>query len=153
MCTYLHAWRRPHLASKIYSLFRCVYSCQPQFSLFFYQAKRSFNRAVNSILSKLLGVASEEVIFHLIKVKCLPILLYGTDVCELNASVLSSLDFCVVRFGMKIFGTANRQLILDCFRYMGFDLPSALVPMRVIKFRTKMISNLNIYCQCALSVA
>lgn len=35
-----------------------------------YNTKRSFNIAVNFILAKLIGVSSEEVILHLINVKC-----------------------------------------------------------------------------------
>jgi Reverse transcriptase (RNA-dependent DNA polymerase) len=54
------------------------------------KAKASFNRAVNGILSKVLSVASEELILHLIKVKCLPVLLYSLHVCDLNKSTLAS---------------------------------------------------------------
>ena len=44
----------------------------------FSQARVSFNRAANAILSKLGSSASAEVLVHLIKVKCVPILLlYG----------------------------------------------------------------------------
>ena len=44
--------------------------------------KRGFYRAANSIFGKIERTASEEVTLHLIKSKCVPILLYGL---ELNA--------------------------------------------------------------------
>ena len=104
------------------------------------KARKSFNKACNSILSKLLGKASEEVIIYLIKLKCYPILLYGSEVCNYNKSTLHSMDFSVVRFAMKIFNTGNRQVALDCLNFVNFSLPSSLVIMREAKF----MKNLNL---------
>jgi len=42
-------------------------------------AKKSFYRAFNAVFGKVAGVASEEVIVELLKVKCLPVLLYGLE--------------------------------------------------------------------------
>jgi len=61
-------------------------------------AKRGFYRAANSIFGKVGRIASEEVIIHLIKCKCMPILLYGLEVLNLNKSQLNSLDFVANRF-------------------------------------------------------
>jgi len=47
-------------------------------------AKRSFYRAANNIFGKIGIIASEEVILQLIKSKCVPVLLYGLEVCALN---------------------------------------------------------------------
>jgi len=44
-------------------------------------AKKSFYRAANAVLGKVGRVASEEVTLQLIKVKCLPVLLYGLKAC------------------------------------------------------------------------
>jgi hypothetical protein len=44
------------------------------------RAKRAFNKACNGICSKMLGVATEDLILRLISVKCLPIQLYATEV-------------------------------------------------------------------------
>jgi len=49
-------------------------------------AKRSFYLAANAIFGKVGRVASEEVTLHLIKSKCIPVLLYGLEVCPLNKS-------------------------------------------------------------------
>jgi len=40
-------------------------------------AKKSFYSAFNAVFGKVAGVASEEVTVELLKVKCLPVLLYG----------------------------------------------------------------------------
>jgi len=42
-------------------------------------AKRSFYRAANAIFGKIGRIASEEVTLHIIKSKCLPVLLHGLD--------------------------------------------------------------------------
>ena len=42
-------------------------------------AKRSFYRAFNAVHCKIGGVASEEVVLHLVKSKCMPLLLCGTE--------------------------------------------------------------------------
>jgi len=57
--------------------------CSHQFKCSVDQAKRSFHRAANSIFAKVGRLASEEVLVQLLKQKCLPILLYGLDVCEI----------------------------------------------------------------------
>ena len=48
------------------------------------QAKRSFYRAANRIFAKVGRLASEEVMVQLLKQKCLPILLYALEVCNLD---------------------------------------------------------------------
>ena len=48
------------------------------------QAKHSFCRAANGIFPKIGRLASEEVMVQLLKQKCLPILLYALDVCNLD---------------------------------------------------------------------
>ena len=53
--------------------------------------KAKFYKAFNSIFGKIGRIASEEVIFTLIKSKCLPILLYGTEACPVNSAMRHSL--------------------------------------------------------------
>ena len=55
------------------------------------QAKKSFYRAANSIFAEVGRLASEEVVVELLKCKCLPVLLYALEVCNLNKSTLQSL--------------------------------------------------------------
>ena len=54
-------------------------------------AKRNFYRSSNSIFGKVGRAASEKVVLHLIKTKCLPVLLYGPEVCSLTKADQRSL--------------------------------------------------------------
>ena len=98
------------------------------------QAKRSFYRAANSIFAKLGRLASEEVIIQLLKQKCLPILLYALEVCNLDKRSLQSLDFTVNRFFMKLFKTSNIEIVHYCQNMSGLQLPSVLLGSRHQKF-------------------
>ena len=119
----------------------------PRFSVG--SAKAKFNRAVNGILSKVLSVATEDLVLHLIKTKCMPVLLYCLEVCNLNKSTLASLDFCVMRFGFRIFRTGSRDVVHECFDYFGFRLPSALIAERSSRFLAKLAGVTNMFCASA----
>ena len=77
-------------------------------------AKRAFYRAANGILGKVGRTASEEVILQLLNSKCMPILLYGFEACHITKSELSSLDFVVNRFFMKLFKTSSSNVVREC---------------------------------------
>jgi len=47
-------------------------------------AKRSFNRAANAFFGKIGRVASEEVTLQLLYGACVPVLLYGLEICPLK---------------------------------------------------------------------
>ena len=53
-------------------------------------AKCNFYSTVNGIFSKVLNFASEEVILKLITTKCMPILLYGLESCQLSITATFS---------------------------------------------------------------
>jgi len=95
--------------------------------------KRSFYRAANSIFGKIGRISSDEVILQLIKSKCIPVLLYGLEVCTLNKFEIASLDFVINRFFTKLFQTNNIEIVRACQEFFGFELPSALLPKRVKK--------------------
>ena len=61
-----------------------------------------FVRAANGIFAKVGRLASEEVILELLKRKCLPVLLYGLEVCAVDKRALQSLDFAFNRFFYEI---------------------------------------------------
>jgi len=89
------------------------------------QAKRSFHRAANSIFARVGRLASEEVMVQLLKHKCLPILLYALEVCNL--------DFTMSRFFMKfmkLFRKSNTEIVHCCQTVFGCDLPSVLLVTR-----------------------
>jgi len=69
--------------------------------------------AFNCIFGKIGRVASEEVIFALMKTKCLPVLLYGTKACPANSAVRHSLQFALNRVLFKIFGALSKDTYRD----------------------------------------
>jgi len=62
-------------------------------------------------LEKVGRLVSEDVVLHLADSKCMPILLYATDVCLLQSDIRGSLDFTVFRFLMNLFKTSNKDSI------------------------------------------
>jgi len=60
--------------------------------------KKGFYRSANGIFWKVERIASEEVILQVIISKCIRILLYGLEACQLLKSELSSSDFVINRF-------------------------------------------------------
>ena len=112
-------------------------------------AKRSFYRTANAILGKVGGRAPEDVILELIRSKCLPALLYGLEACPLRKSDISSLDFVVNRYFMKLFQTNNIDIVNYCRAQFGFDLPSTVVEKRSKKFVAKYRSCENVICKFA----
>ena len=92
-------------------------------------AKRSFYRAVNGIFGRIGRMASEEVI--LIKTKCLPILLYGLEVCPLSKTNLRSPDFPINRFIIKLFNTNDVQTTTKCQSIFDFRFPSVIIIFRI----------------------
>jgi len=81
-------------------------------------------------MSLLGGRAPEDVILELIHSKCLPALLYGLEACPLRKSDVSSLDFVVNRFFMKLFQTNNTDIVNYCRAQCDFYLPSTVVEKR-----------------------
>lgn len=114
-----------------------------KFSCSMSKAKGKFNGAVNSVIGKLENRAHEDVLIQLIKTKCLPILLYGTEACALNKAQLHSLDFAVIRVAMKIFKTTSRSLVSECMDQFAWMLPSVTVSKceRVLVERFRDIDN------------
>ena len=84
------------------------------------KSKYSFFRAFNAILSKVGRTASEETIVSLIRSKCLPILLYATEVCPLLARDRCSFEFTSTRVRMKMFHTGSVAINNECQRYLNF---------------------------------
>jgi len=107
-------------------------------------AKKAFYRAANAIFAKIGRVASEEVTMHLIKSKCLSVLLYGLEACPLTKSDLQSLDFLVNRFFMKLFTTKSIENVKYCQEYFGFSLPSVLWSKRVSRFELSFENFLSV---------
>jgi len=70
--------------------------------------------------------------------KCMPILLYGFEVCNLCKRDLYPLDFVVNRYFMKLFRTSNISVVTYCREVFQFDLPSVIVKKRSEKFDSSL---------------
>jgi len=90
-----------------------------------------------------LSFASEEVILELFTTKCMPILLYGLESCQLSNGDLHSLDFTYNRMCMKLFKSSNIELIKECQEYFRCLLPSSNVKERCQKFIIKYENSVN----------
>ena len=67
--------------------------------------------------------ASADVVIHLLKVKCLPIILYGLNACPVNVTDTKSLDFAIFKILAKFFETFCKDII-DELRIV-FNIPVA----------------------------
>ena len=78
-------------------------------------------------------IASEEVTLQLVKSKCIPILLYGLEVCELKWRHWTLL---LTDFFIKLFSTSNIEIVKSSQEFFGFELPSTLLSKRIAKFES-----------------
>jgi len=110
-------------------------------------AKRSFFKSTNAVFGKIGGRASEEVIIEIIRTKCMPVLLYGLEVCPLRKSDINLLNFVVNRFFIKLFRTSNIDIVNYCRAEFNFELPGTAIEQRTSQFRDKYRSCDNLYCK------
>ena len=129
-----------HVVSKFYFHFIHTYSYSNAPSLTCKQV-RMYNRSGTDRLLYIRMADTVDVILHLINSKCVPVLLYGLEVCPLNKADIQSLDFCVYRLLMKLFCTNNLSVIEECRHYFSITLPSELLCRRVEKFLLKLNAN------------
>ena len=115
-------------------------------------SKRSFYRAANAIFGKIGRYASEDVILQLISSKCMPVLLYGLEACPLTKTVISSLDFVVNRFFMKLFKTSDINTVKQCQREFNFSIPSDILVTRGEKFVNRYRQCDNIFYICNMTI-
>ena len=95
--------------------------------------------------------ASEEVVMHLVKLKCLPVLLYGTDACPTNTTDLRSLEVSVKRVMIELFSvfcTYDNTVISSCMLFFGFPSVTGFIDQRRSKFFSKFHASDNMLC-CA----
>ena len=98
-------------------------------------------------------LATEEVVLRLIKAKCLPVLLYGLEVCPVNVSDMRSLEFTLKRLMIKLFRTYDSGVINRCMSFFGLSTVSELIVQRKVRFLSKCRSNMqeNLLCNVCQS--
>jgi len=78
---------------------------------------------------------------QLLKHKCLPILLYALEVCNLDRRKMQSLN----RFFMKLFKMSNLEIVRHCQTVFGCELPS------VCRCRSDLLNLLRV-CQLIIDI-
>jgi len=112
----------------------------------FHHAKSRFFGAFNSLYSKVGRLASEEVILSLLQSKCLPILLYSTEVCALLSRDRQSLEFTITRIFMKIFRTSSSAIVKDCQCNFSFLPIQSRIDGRTARFLQRYVASENSLC-------
>jgi len=108
--------------------------------------KAKFYKAFNCIFGKIGCIASEEVLFALIKSKCLPILLYGTEACPINSAMRHSLQFAFNRALIKIFGALSKDGYKDICKYFGIMPMDEQISARQSKFCLRYCASESAVC-------
>jgi len=125
-------------------------------------------KSFNSILGRIGRSASEKALFELIKSKCLPILLYGTDVCPMNSADRHSLQFTINKIVYKIFGAMSKDLYIEISAHFGIESVQNLVAnrrnrfinrygetdnylCRMLRWLVRLSVCIFIYCVCSIS--
>jgi len=96
--------------------------------------KAGFYKAFNNIVGKIGRNASEEVLFALIKSKCLPVLFYGTEACSITSADKHSLEFTTNKVLYKIFGAMSKDSYGESCKYFGIDKVEEPIRHRQEKF-------------------
>jgi len=86
-------------------------------------------------------------VFELIKSKCLPILLYGTDICPMNSADRHSLQFTINKIVYKIFGAMSKDLYIEISAHFGIESVENLVANRLNRFINRYGKTDNYLCQ------
>ena len=118
-------------------LFKCVFD----------NAKKSFYKSFNAIFGKVGRFASADVVIHLLKVKCLPVLLYGLNACPVNATDIRSLDFVIFRTLAKIFETFSQDIINECRTAFSLPLVADTIRKQKINFLVRYYASENLVCK------
>jgi len=92
----------------------------------------------STVLQTLFSARLVELHLRLLETKCIPVLLYGLEACPLTKNQLSSSDFVLNRFFMKLFKSSNIAVINECQKMFFFQLPSERLNHRTSRFLSKV---------------
>jgi len=117
-----------------------------KFKCSFAKNKAGFYKAFNSIFGKIGRNASEEVLFALIKSKCLPVLFYSTEACPITSADKHSLEFTMNKVLYKIFGAMSKDSYGGICKYFGIDKVEESISHRQEKFVKRYSGYSNSLC-------
>ena len=92
------------------------------------------------------------MILELVRSKCMPILLYGLDSCQLSNADLRSVDFTFNRLFMKLFKTKSIDVVKACQSFTGLEVPSRVLKRKTDKFILRFNCVENTFCNFCSSL-
>jgi len=116
-----------------------------KYSLFSYHAKRFFYRSFNGIFGRVGQIASNEVIVHLVKSKCFPVLFYGLELCSLRKYQYKSINYVINSTFRKNFNTRSQETVDVCLEMFGCLKAEGTIAIRKRKFLNKYITHCTGY--------
>ena len=84
--------------------------------------------------------------------KCMSILLYILESCQLSNADLCSLDFTFDRLFMKLFKTKNIDVVKACQCFSGSEVPSCVLKRKTDKFILRFSCVENTLCNFCSSL-
>ena len=83
------------------------------------------------------------VTVSLIKAKCLPILLYGTEACHFSVRETTSMEYPISCALIKVFNTKSSEILENCKLAFGFRPFALFVAIRKRHFYNKYATTDN----------
>ena len=113
-----------------------VQSCKT-FKLSFYDARKRFYIAANSIFSKV-GKDNTAVVLSLVASFCTPLFLFGSETVSLNKTERIKLNNPYNIIYNKLFNTYNKSVLRNCQYFCGYLPFDLLYDLRYFRFHNKM---------------
>jgi len=135
-----------HYKNKIIRKNDILHQLSGMFRCSFCKAKQSFYRSFNAVFGKIGRIATADVIIQLPKMKYLPAMLYGVEVCALKKSQTESLQFAVKSSSMKIFNTKSMNVVSECLDMFNVLSVADYIVKRKCKLLTGYINSQNSLC-------
>jgi len=105
-----------------------------------------FYRPFNGIFGKVGRYASEDVVLSLVTSKCLPVLLYATEVCLLLSRDLSLNSFALTGVLKKFFCSRSNDVINERRAVFGILPIKQQMQIRKVRFLQNVIDSYNTVC-------
>ena len=100
-----------------------------------------FYRMFNQVYSKSKSARSEIVTVELMKVYCLPFLLYATEATLLSSTCINMLENCINRALYKIFGRCDNYDAVQFKQFLGLNSVCQLIEERRNRFVGRLMSS------------
>ena len=111
----------------------------------FDEAKAKYYRAFNGIMGKVGLSTSQEVIIELVRMKCLPILLYDTEASPLAKKIHFINGMHSKVYIWQIFIVKQQEIINECWKAFDSDNLNQVIKNRQLKFIAKLLSQRTLF--------